>query len=218
MANITETRKVGQIIFREDLYPRINKEPALVQRYADNLEQLPPIEINQDNILVDGWHRWTAHRKNNSEKLEVIVTSTKNDLEIYALAIQRNATHGLQLTEQDKEKTAIKLYHSGNGLTKEEISRTVSVSLRRVNDYLRDVDRQRKEAEDKLIFDMWLSCHTQEEIAEKLGIKDPTDKRLRFSGNLEMFPNYQKLSATFGDEDFSPMNNKPILLHEAVNG
>ena len=64
-----ETRKVSDIIFREDLYPRINKDPQLVQRYAENIEVLPPIQINQDNILIDGWHRWTAYRKLNSEDI-----------------------------------------------------------------------------------------------------------------------------------------------------
>jgi hypothetical protein len=33
-----ETRNVLDIVYREDLYPRIKHDPALVQRYAENLE------------------------------------------------------------------------------------------------------------------------------------------------------------------------------------
>jgi len=56
-----DRRPLSQIVYREDLYPRIKSDPATVQRYAENLDVLPPIEVNQHNILIDGWHRWTAH-------------------------------------------------------------------------------------------------------------------------------------------------------------
>ena len=48
---------VSDVTWREDLYPRIERDPVLVQRYAENLDMMPPIEINQHNILIDGWHR-----------------------------------------------------------------------------------------------------------------------------------------------------------------
>ena len=41
---------------------------------------------------------------------------------------------------------------------------------------------------------MWLACHTQEEIAEAVGL-NPTDKALRVSGNLEDLPKNQKSAA-----------------------
>ena len=50
---------------------------------------------------------------------------------------------------------------------------------------------------------MWLACHTQEEIAEAVGM-DPTDRQLRISGNLEELPNNQKLTATYSDADWQP--------------
>jgi len=53
--------KVKDIVFREDLYPRIRTSAETVQKYAEDLSVLPPIEINQRNELIDGWHRWTAH-------------------------------------------------------------------------------------------------------------------------------------------------------------
>ena len=51
------------VVWREDLYPRIKPDMAVIARYAENLEVLPPIEVNQNNILIDGYHRWTAHRQ-----------------------------------------------------------------------------------------------------------------------------------------------------------
>ena len=114
--NKAKTIKIKDITFREDLYPRVNTDPTLIQRYADNIEILPPIEVNQQNIIIDGFHRWTAYKKVEAETINAIATETKSDMEIFSLAIQRNASHGLQLSEKDKEKTAIKLYASGAGL------------------------------------------------------------------------------------------------------
>jgi hypothetical protein len=74
----TETRNVADIVLREDLYPRLEKNAKLVQQYAENLDVLPPIEINQNNELIDGWHRWTAHRKADASEIAVKITPTKN--------------------------------------------------------------------------------------------------------------------------------------------
>lgn len=108
-----ETRNVSEIVYREDLYPRIKPDAATIQRYAENLEVLPPIEINQNNILIDGFHRWTAHRKAEAATINVTVTTTASEAEVYALAIRRNSAHGLQMNDSDKKQAAIRLYAAG---------------------------------------------------------------------------------------------------------
>jgi ParB-like chromosome segregation protein Spo0J len=50
----------NSIVYRQDLYPRFKPNPSKIQEYAENIERLPPIELNQDNILIDGYHRWKA--------------------------------------------------------------------------------------------------------------------------------------------------------------
>jgi hypothetical protein len=115
---------VSEVVFRDDLYPRINHDPALVQRYAANLEVLPPIEVNQHNELIDGWHRWTAHKKNESATVTVTVTETKSEAEFLMLAIKRNSAHGSQLADGDKKKMAVRLYGGGTGLDKKAICLT----------------------------------------------------------------------------------------------
>lgn len=174
---MTEQRLVSEIVYREDLYPRIKPDPATVQRYAENLEVLPPVEVNQNNILVDGWHRWTAHRKAGAETIGVVVTQTASEAEVYALAIKRNAAHGLQMNEADKKNAAIRLYAAGTGLDKGAIADVLSVSRRMVNNYVHDVDRQRREEENRRIFEMWMACYTQEEIAAAVGIDQSTAAR-----------------------------------------
>ena len=67
--------EVCAIIFRQDSYPRIEPNPTIVQQYATDLEVLP-IEVNQRYELIDGWHRWTAHKKAGATAIAAIITNT----------------------------------------------------------------------------------------------------------------------------------------------
>lgn len=161
---------VNDVVYREDLYPRIKSDPRLVQRYAENLDVLPPIEINQHNILIDGFHRWTAHRKAEAQHIAAVVTETKSEDELFALAIQRNASHGWQMDEESKHQSAIRLFRDGHGLPVDEIRRVLSVDYSTVYRWLKTALDRLKEQRRQRIFDLWLSCHTQEEIAD--AVKD----------------------------------------------
>jgi len=199
--------KVSDVVYREDLYPRIQADAATIQRYAENLEVLPPIEVNQHNILIDGFHRWTAHRKAEAEYIEATVTETKSEAELFALAIQRNASHGLQMNEKDKKNSAIRLYAAGTGLSKEEIAKTLSVSLRSISGYLTDIDKDLREKRKQKIFDMYLQCCTFDEIADTVNVhKDTVSEQV---GRIyEDLQKSDKVNADFNDADFEvPLYN-----------
>lgn len=189
------------IIYREDLYPRIKSDPQVIQRYAENIDLLPPIEINQNNILIDGYHRWTAHRKIEAETIKVIVTETKSEAELYGLSIKRNANHGLQLSEEDKKSDAIRLYNSGNGWTKDGIADILSVSKRTINNYLHDIDKRLREERKQKIYDMWLACYTQEEIAEATNLSQQAIYKETSTTNGNISKSSKSL---FQDEDWTP--------------
>lgn len=173
MPGTVEQRLVSDIVFREDLYPRIDTSATTVQKYAEDLSVLPPIEVNQHNELIDGWHRWTAHKKNQVESISVVVTPTTSDTELLELAIERNATHGLQLSQDDKRDMARRIYHTtperDRDDKKKQLAKILSVSERTVRGWLSRIDKDAKEARDRRIFELWLACHTQQEIAESVG-------------------------------------------------
>lgn len=161
--------KVSDVVFREDLYPRIKHDAAIVQKYADNLEVLPPIEVNQRNELIDGFHRWTAHRKLEAKSIRATVTPTSSDAELIGLAIDRNAKHGLQLSQDDKQKLARQLYLAKSH-DRTSLQLLLSVSGRTLDRWLSDIDRAEREERKKKIRDLWLACYTAEEIAVSVGI------------------------------------------------
>lgn len=174
----TTTIDTNSIIFRTDLYPRLETSPVTVQKYADDLEVLPPILVNQRYELIDGWHRWTAHKKAKAEQIKIDVIETVSDAHLLELAIQYNAAHGLQLSQEDKQDMARKIYHVTPERERDEKKKTLakilSVSERTIRDWLSRIDKDSKEARNKRIFEMWLACHTQGEIAEMIGCPQRT--------------------------------------------
>jgi hypothetical protein len=196
------TMPVASVVFREDLYPRIKPDPALIQRYAENLDVLPPIEVNQHGILIDGFHRWTAHRKVEAAVIRATVTETVSEQQVYALAIRRNAAHGWQMDEGSKRQAAVRLYGAGTGLSKDDIATTLSVSVRSVNGYLSDIDRDLRERRKQRIFDLWMACATQEEIAADTSLPQQTVTGLL--PKLEELPNSVKVMAAYAEADWQP--------------
>lgn len=168
-----ETRKTSEIVWREDLYPRFEPNPTTIQQYAESIEQLPPIEVNQHNELIDGYHRWTAHKKAKCEAIQVVVTPTASDNEFLKLAIRRNASHGLQLSLDEKRDMARRLYTGKDG-EKEELVTLLSVGKSTVYNWLSRKDKDLKDERNRRIAELWLACYTEEEIAEQVGVSKAT--------------------------------------------
>lgn len=168
------TRSTSDIIFREDLYPRIETSPSKVQQYAEDLSVLPPIEINQHNELIDGWHRWTAHKKQGVDEIPVTVTETENDAHLLELAIERNAKYGMQLSTREKKSIARSIYHATaqeeRGQKKKRLAEILSVSERTISTWLSRIDKDETEERNVTIQDLWLRGYTLDEIAEQVGM------------------------------------------------
>lgn len=212
---------VADVVFREDLYPRIETSAVTVQKYAEDLSVLPPIKVNQRNELIDGWHRWTAHKKNGIEMIEAEVIETKSDAELLEKAIETNATHGLQLSQADKRDMARKIYHitpeKERDEKKKHLAVILSVSERTVRDWLSRLDKDAKEARDKRIFDMWLACYTQQEIADAVGIGQAEVAKSIPNGVLAEL-NKTDQSAAEHANDFTPPIYNIWKQQEKTNG
>lgn len=116
------------------------------------------------------WHRWTAHKKQGAETINVMVTETKSESEFLALACQRNATAGKQLSQRDKRRMGILLFNCGEGYDKKEIKDILSVEVETVHRWLKDVEKQLEEERDETVHSMWLACHTHKQIADAVGL------------------------------------------------
>jgi DNA modification methylase/biotin operon repressor len=209
MPKKTNQRPINKITFREDLYPRFELDPLLVQQYAEDLEQLPPIEINQRDELIDGRHRWIAHKKKKSKHIAVTVTQTKSDNELLRLAIRRNATWGRQLKSEEKQSLACRLYDGAAGgqqLSPEEIADDLGVSAKSIERWVKTIKDRREKDRIRTIFNLWLACHTEQEIADELGEPQQTIHReVQELPNLDKCPKWVKVAALYEDDaDWPP--------------
>lgn len=208
---MAKTVSVDDIVFREDLYPRIETSAVTVQKYAEDLSVLPPVEVNQHNELIDGWHRWTAHKKAGATEIPVVVTKTASDGELLELAIERNATHGLQLSQQDKRDMARRIY-SGTpdkerDAAKKRLAAILSVSERTIRDWLSRMDKDAKEARDRRIFDLWLACWTQQEIADEVGVTQAEIAKSIPNGDLAILNKSDRAAAEHATDFDPPLYN-----------
>lgn len=207
--------QLSDIVFDEVIYPRKDHDPVLVQRYADVLDTIEArqqfISISTDNKLLDGKHRWLAYRKvsaSGDRVVKVYRYHVSTPHEQLKLAASLNSEHGWQLSEADKKSTAIALY--SYGCTYDDIARTLSVGKRKIGDWLSRTVKEEKDRRNQRVFDMWLACHTQEEIA--LAVNQPVGTVGRMLADEDflhsVFQNQMKKVASEHATDFdSPIYN-----------
>ena len=56
-----------------------DRDHDLVEQYAEIFDALPPIEINQDKEIIDGWHRYLAARRVDVAEITCVVIKTTGD-------------------------------------------------------------------------------------------------------------------------------------------
>jgi DNA modification methylase len=159
--------KTNDIVYREDLYPRFKNNPATIQAYSENVDQLPPIEVNQHHELLDGYHRWKAHETAGIDEIEVTITETKSDAEAKLLAIERNAKHGQQLTRDEKKVLANRLF---GDVAEDVICNVLAISRKTFSRLTAQKAKQREADTNRLILETYLDCHTHEAIAGSVGL------------------------------------------------
>jgi len=160
--------KITDIIFDKKMYPRLHYSQKTIDKYAENLDVLPPITINQNNILIDGLHRLRAHEQHDmtvKPTIKCVIEHTKNKREILERAIELNATHGLQLYYKDKRRLAIELF---DGTNSKRLVTLLSVSNDCFNKWIREKrEILNQQIEDTIMNAYLIDGMTQKEIAEK---------------------------------------------------
>jgi hypothetical protein len=167
--NVVDVRVV------KELYPRLEENNAAIERYRAAIGLLPPIVVARDGILVDGYHRLQAHKREGFTEIEAVHLGNLSDIEILKESMRRNASHGQQLSASDKKHDAARLYTMLPGMPAEryaEISTLLSITLGTAQKYCADARKNEVEQQKATAWDMWLDCLSYREIAAELGGPD----------------------------------------------
>lgn len=163
--------KLSEIVFSEPLYPRKGHDPALVQRYAGCMDEIEArgnlVALSTDLTLLDGRHRHLAYLKlaeGTDRDIPVFIYPVQSDEDKFALAVRLNSEHGCQLSTEDKRRCVEDLYAKYRWAV-ERIAAEVSVRKQTALDWTRTIRENEEKRENEAIFDLWMSCHTQEQIA-----------------------------------------------------
>ncbi len=222
-----EIRKIPikDIVFRKDLYPRFEPDQKTIEKYSNSVEYLPPIKINQDNILIDGFHRWKAHELAGLTEIEAEVINTESDAELKILSYETNSTHGLQLTSDEKKRFA---QEEIGIIDAERIAKIISVRPETVRVWTKS-QREALEAErDRKIIEMYLHAeNTQQMISNKVRVDQGTVSRVidKIMQNGEISEFHKELESTFiydtwnlgkTDNETSHFGAFPIIFMERL--
>lgn len=177
---------IESVIFDEAYYPRQQFDQETVNRYRQALDKLPPIEITHEGLLIDGYHRLIAHRIEQKPTIQATIETLDQSLVLWE-SVKRNARHGFQLGQKDKQKLGRRFYADGKEVA--DIAEVLSVTERAVSNWTQDLRLAEKEERDSKIWEMWLACKSDDEIAQEVQL---TDRQVRniISEKKESFPKF----------------------------
>ena len=191
---ITETnnikKHVDEIKVLQRYYPRSKVREDKIKEYSENIEVLPPITINQNDILIDGFHRLKAYIAKGIFEIGVVIEQC-DDEKILERSIELNAKHGLQLSYQDKRRIAIEMFNGTNG---KHLSQMLSVSIDCLNKWVRDIRKKKEYETEKSIISEYLKAEqSQEQVADKFGtsVRKVSETKKKFYEKINLL-NHKK--------------------------
>ena len=185
-----ETITITKVKINEAIYPRFGTDTETILKYRMNVDNLPPILLaKKDNTLIDGYHRLMAHRDEGRTKIVCeFIDMEENDYFIESL--KRNRSHGLQLSRDEKKDACIRLYEdwlagycedipSNDELIKKrnETAKLLAVNEETIRQWTKEILDKINDAKKQAAWQMWLSCHTEDEIANVTKVDRKTINR-----------------------------------------
>ena len=189
---------------------------------SDSIEYLPPIKINQDNILVDGFHRWKAHQLAGLEQIRAEVITTSSERELKRLAYQLNSNHGLSLSPAEKRAYAQQMI---GDMSVKEIADTLYVNERTVRQWTEHQREALTDERNRKIIEMYLKgWNTQAKISDFFGLSQKAVSDIinrSFGKYAETTKNFQPiLGNVWNDPNIQNMSNGsdvfPLVFMENV--
>ncbi len=170
-----QTRRIKEIVFDKSIYDRFEPDQQLISQYAENAESIlesgAKIEISQNNILIDGYHRLKAFDQAFGSDFEIscIVYLTDDIRYIKLKSFSANKKHGKQNTKDEIRQNVIDLYN--DGFKVQTIKKELSLSKDFVYRTLKNIRSQEIEDRNIRVVLKYLNAwNTQSTIAEEIGV------------------------------------------------
>ena len=164
---------LDDVVLRDDLDPRLGeRDDDLIAQYADIFDALPPIEINQHNEVIDGWHRVRAAERAKRTEIAYVVVETDGDDDLSDRMWESNLKHGVQYTRDQRQTHGLKLHD--RGLKTKDIAQRVGVSTSSVYSWTKELREKQKQERDAEIARLRDAGMTTREIADEVDVDHTT--------------------------------------------
>jgi len=175
---------LDDVVLRRDLDPRLGQRDAdLIAQYAEIFDELPPIEINRDKELIDGWHRILAAQEIARAQIAYVIVDTDSDDDLRDRMYAANLRHGVQYSREQKRAYGIALH--GRELSAKDIARLSGVGVSTVYRWTKELREQDKDERDAEIQRLRDEGYSQQEIADLFQVAQRTISEV-LSGNSQM--------------------------------
>ncbi len=194
---ISDKVATSNVTLDESIYPREKIDHKRVGIFAENLRdgfKFEPIEVQihpekrEKYRILDGMHRWNAHKEVGLTDIQVIIKDLKGiDPLLYAAKM---AIGPRQLTEKETRSTARRAFQNNPRLTSAAIGRLIGRSRQTIDNYIADLRAVRQIKFDRKIWRMNRLGIPQERIAKRLGVtRESICKHLVKMPTLANLPN-----------------------------
>ncbi len=207
---------LDDVVLRDELDPRLgDRDDDLIAQYADIFDALPPIEINQHNELIDGWHRVRAAEHAKKTEIAYVVVETKDDDDLADKMWDANLRHGVQYTRVQRQTHGLKLH--GRGLAAKEIADRAGVGVNTVYRWTKAQREKAKQEREQAVLDLAGDGKPQKEIADELRIDQATVSRIMQNSQMgEMHKDADKLDIDLRNATRNVENSKTGKMGNAA--
>ena len=171
--------KISEIIFNPEFYARFEPNQRLISDYEENAEEIlnsdNHIQLSENYILIDGYHRWKALERvyGKEQEITVLIHHTENTDYLLLKSYAGNTKHGLRNKRDENKKNIRNLYV--RGYTLEQIQQHLGLGKSLVFEATTEDRKKEKEERDKKIVDLYLKAeNTYKSISEILNIDEAT--------------------------------------------
>jgi transcriptional regulator with XRE-family HTH domain len=164
---------VTAVVYDASIYPRAEWSQSTVNRYADAIEagaDFPPITLERaTGRLLDGMHRWQAHKQALQTTIAVVYVDVPDDVPAKLYAASLSATHGDRMSGTDLRQIAREVAEANPDYDLATLARYACVTRKTVSKWVCDIVEHRRSIQRLQALLLRRAGWSQTQIADHLG-------------------------------------------------